>query len=231
MSVKERLKYLQEAADFPSFTKFAEAAGLKAGAAQKHLDRDRVPYEAAAQYAKAARHTGVSVDWILKGTGLPPRAADRPAADHKIDTSAGTDAVQLDAPSGRRLNIWRLIRREGGSAGALMNVADRSDWEPLPLPLQGKPHLHALRIWDQDNAPWLNYDDTVIFDQADDGPLSGWCVFARPSTENGMVFHVLVRMMLAPSATSWRVRHGEKPVDLTMADWPHAWKIVNIRPK
>lgn len=88
---------------------------------RQHIARDSIPKGAAALYVRAARQTGVTVEWLLYGKGDGPIAVDEPPSPRPKQLSfadAGTVSVaelEIHAMAGQGADGQYLISQEDAS--------------------------------------------------------------------------------------------------------------------
>lgn len=68
----ERLAYAIKLAGYAQRSEFAEIAGVSPVTLRQQINRDSIPVEAAALYARKLRRVGVTTDWLLYEKGPAP---------------------------------------------------------------------------------------------------------------------------------------------------------------
>lgn len=117
----DRLRALQEAAGYESLSEFARAAGVAETSMRQHISRNSIPKAAGLLYWKAAKKTGASLDWLLDGSGTPPKGVERteapPRKPRQITFSEANSVtvpeLEVHALAGQGADGQFLITQEG----------------------------------------------------------------------------------------------------------------------
>lgn len=223
----ERLKDLARLAGFVDIAKFARAAGIEPGTANKHVQRDSISKSAAQKYINAAKGTGADLDWLLTGRGTAPKLYSQPSAlPHKVEIESPTDTRKFDIEASGTVPLWRFTRGPGGTV--LIEKTDNAVSSPVEL--RDQKTAFAVRIWDDANAPWLRRGITVFIDPTQIGADGEWCLLAADAPDiTRSLANPRIGILLGTTATGWRIQQGDTRVTLPFSEWPHAWKIVFIR--
>lgn len=226
--MKERLKELARLAGFVDIAKFARAAGIEPGTAQKHVLRDRIPAGAAQKYVSAAKETGADLDWLLTGRGSAPKLYLQTRAPlHKVEIATSDEARQFDSTPTDTVPLWRLARGPGGT----VLIEKTANTVSSPTDLKNKNTAFAVQIWDDANAPWLKRGITIFVDTTQIGADGDWCLLAADTPDIERVLaNPRIGIMLGATAIGWRIQQGASRITLPFGEWPHAWKIAFIRP-
>jgi phage repressor protein C with HTH and peptisase S24 domain len=224
----ERLLALQRAAGFPTLADFARAAGIEPGTARQQANRHSIPKDAAAKYVNAARGTGASAEWLLFGTGSPPRQAQLMETPTQPAPSRVARMVPEVPPQGRPdIPVWASA--QAGDDGALILTPDPIDHIYRSERMRGVKNPFAFYVIGDSMSPAIEHGDQVVVNPAIPPRPNVDCVFIQDTPDGGMLG--LVKRLLRIGGDHWRVRQfsAARDFDLSRKKWSRAYVIAEIR--
>lgn len=241
-----RLEQLFTLAGFANLAEFAMAAGIRENTAQKHKDRDSIPYARAVDYLRAAERAGVSasVDWLLDGTGAPPARVSATPVQIEVATNPKSRLIPHNGkaqlierqspyplPPRQNVRIRETIEQLGGGFFMLTERVIDSYASP-----DTGERAFAFYVQDDAAEPYYDRGDRVLVNP--DMPLvvgKDVLLLADPDAE-GRQKGILCRL-LAISAEKWTVRRFTREKEtfvprshhLSRKEWPLAHRVVGAR--
>lgn len=243
--VGARLKELARAAGYPDLAKFARAAGVEPQTANKQALRDRIPIATAEAYIAAARATGADLQWLLTGSGTPPRI---------------TSALPKRISSVRNRTIDTITERpQVVHTGEEITRVAQAGYAQTPLPVRetlevigGGPWMLTERVIDEVPRPAFLSPATEAFafylqsDDMDPRYQRGDRLLVNPSLPKSVIDKDylflsakdasgaqkgLVRRLLSFTGDHWRVRayNPSRVHNLARSEWPDTLRIEALR--
>lgn len=241
MSQYARLEQIFTLAGFDALGKFALTAGIREGAAQKHKDRDSIPYGRALDYLKAARQHGViaSVQWLMEGRGEAPyRIEQKPPsliAEQVPDSLLSRDnlgqilekVAPLSGANAREVPI-KEAREIPAGAGSFMLVE-----RTIRTYAATDAGVRAYAFFVQtDDAGKYERGDRVLVDP--DLPLmpgKDVVILTEPDSEGRQ--RCMIGRLLVIEADRWKLGKSSQPdakaVWRSRSEWPNCHRIVGLR--
>lgn len=90
---------------------------------RQHIARDSIPKAAAALYVRAARNTAATVEWLLYGTGTPPKGVEREEEPHRPKQLSFADTASVTV---NELDV-HAVAGQGADGQFLITQADAVD--------------------------------------------------------------------------------------------------------
>jgi phage repressor protein C with HTH and peptisase S24 domain len=234
-SPKERLDALRRIAGYESLADFARAAGVKAGTARQHRNRDSISKEAALKYARKTKHLGTTVEWLLDGTGTPPgtsltglaqiarsiasedqgsRERDATPQNGANDFTTNVEPAEQNVPPSRsqmNRDIPVLGTSVGGSEGDFTMNGETIDYVNRPPRLLGRSDVFALYVIGDSMRPWRR-NRSVVYVEARRAPGIGDYVVAELlPTDGSPEKPALLKELVGLTATKIRLAQYNPP--------------------
>ena len=245
MSQYTRLEQLFTLAGFENLGSFALAAQIRENTAQKHKDRDSIPYERALEYLAAARKRGVhaTVEWLLHGEGEPPRVEAMNPQGSSANTTAPLKSVT------RASQIVRRVEPLPVTQGADVPVRDAQELTTGAgsfMLMQRALYVYASAevgnrafsfFVHTEDGGWYERGDRVLVDP--DLPLMpGKDVVLLTAPDDEGRQEGIFRRLAGIEADKWKTRRfirqdggvmlGKVAAE-SRADWPFCYRIVGSR--
>lgn len=230
MASRERLELVAKLAGFDTVTQLAEAAGIKAGTAQKHKDRDSIPPRVAWRYIAAAEKRGVqiSLEWLHEGRGRPPRGASLGGIPRSVPKLSTEDTVTDGGDIAPRVPLWQISVIQRGSGASVQHLFKSEDQVVGPTAIKDITNSFAVRLWDSSNGPYLPRGTLIFVERPHSGAEGGICLFAADATETE-VMRPVVGILDSETDTAWCLIQGQRRVELAKAEFPHCWRVSHFR--
>jgi hypothetical protein len=184
----ERLAHAIRVAGYKQRADFAAVAGVSPVTLRQQINRDSVPADAAALYARKLRRVGLTTDWLLFGKGpapgqspvrpdIAPDDGDRPTVPVQHFVGAG-DEVHLFDDDARVDTTSAPPGYENGSAVIVRGDSMRPTFQPGDL----------LFFRQREEPPKKDTPLRAVIVQVTDGPLLLKKIL--PGTKRGL-FHLI----------------------------------------
>lgn len=235
---EERLRELWQAAGFDSLAELARRAGIREGTAQKHVERGSIPAKAAIAYISAARMTGADVNWLLTGSGRPPRIVNRPDTRATVDRTAGAMPQSPPAAFLRTAPVheWNAVSQlpifETRPAGASYYMLKDTVVDADPRPGYLSPQADVFAIYHQadDMEPRYERGDRLLISRHT--PLvPGKDVLLLSAKDAEGRQRAVVRRLVAIRPDGYEVRSYNPPKVEVMphTEWPLVHRVEAVR--
>lgn len=231
MGVQERLEEVARLTGLGTVTKLAEEAGIKAGTAQKHKDRDSIPGKRVGNYISAAKKHGfdVSAEWLLAGRGPPPKPLSPNSIPPTVDKiPTGPESPSSDKVSALRLPLWQINDLSRGSGETVQVLTESRDKVLATEALRDFTSAFAVRMWDSSNGPYLPRGMILYVERPYGGAKGDLCLFAE-SHNHTEVIRPVVGILDHENDTTWYVTQHASTVELPKADFPVCWRIKHTK--
>lgn len=185
----ERLAYAIKLAGYAQRSEFAEIAGVSPVTLRQQINRDSIPVEAAALYARKLRRVGVTTDWLLYEKGPGPGQARNVLPDIVPDDGHhATVPIRHYVGAGDEVHLFDDDERLGDAAappgyekGSAVIVRGES---MMPHFVPGDMLFFRMR----EEPPKKDLPKRAVIVQVTDGPL--FLKRILPGSKKGL-FHLI----------------------------------------
>lgn len=185
----ERLAQAIKLAGYKRRAEFAEIAGVSAVTLRQQINRDSVPVDAAALYARKLRRVGVTTDWLLYGRGAGPGAEHGVMPDIVPD-----DGERATVPVRHFVGAGDVVHLIDGDSPLEDTAAPPGYENGAAVIVRGESMLPIFQPGDllffrmREDPPKKDLPMRAVIVQVTDGPL--YLKKLLPGTKRGL-FHLI----------------------------------------
>lgn len=168
--------------------------------------------------ALIAEVLGIDLATLVRA-GSPQKVTNRPRTGTVASTS-----VSITLPA---LVMWRAVPYPAGRLGGFVILHEKEGEVPRPAHLIHQTKAFAFKVIDSANVPVYNPRDTLLVDPDTAAIPGDDCLFVdgieKPQGSIAVVGHYI-----SSTSTLWIIRqYGvEGEIELSKAEYPHAWPLV-----